>query len=75
MSGHGTSRMQRIGRGLAAGLALTLLTACARVGASETERTICRELRRDLPTFSADDTAETLAAGARFIDVFDAVCR
>lgn len=50
------------------------LTACMQPGASETERTICRELRADLPTWSRRDTPETLAAGARFVDVFEAVC-
>lgn len=72
---HGTLRMRPTGRGLAGLLALTLLSACAVPTASETERAICRELRRDLPTYSAQDTADTLAAGARFIDVFNAVCR
>lgn len=54
--------------------ALTLLSACAATGASETERAICRELRRDLPTYSTQDTPETLASAARFLDVFEAVC-
>ncbi len=51
-----------------------LLTACDRPAASETERSICRELRADLPTWSSRDTAETLASGARFVAVFEAVC-
>ncbi len=54
-----------------------LLAACADQVASvptETSRTICRELTRDLPTYSEADTAETLASGARFIAVFEAVC-
>lgn len=29
---------------------------------------------RDLPTYSQSDTPETLETGARFMDVFDAVC-
>ena len=68
------SRLQRIGR---AGLmmpALILLSACATGGGFETERSLCRELRTDLPTWSSRDTPETLAAGARFITVFEAVC-
>lgn len=55
----------------------TLLTGCIKPDASattETERTICRELRRDLPSYSRRDTTETLESGARFISVFDAVC-
>jgi hypothetical protein len=44
------------------------------MGGSVTEGTICRELRRDLPTYSKDDTPETLASGAQFLDVFGAVC-
>jgi hypothetical protein len=68
------SRTRQIGRGALTMLALTLLTACAMPGASETERTICRELRADLPTWSQRDTPETLAAGARFIEVFEGVC-
>lgn len=56
-------------------LAVILLSGCAVTASSETERTICRELARDLPTFSRNDTPETLEAGARFLDVFAAVCR
>lgn len=52
-----------------------LLSACAVPTGSETSRTICRELERDLPTYSVKDTPETLEAGARFIDVFNAVCK
>ena len=55
-------------------LAAILLSGCANVGGSETERTICRELRRDLPTYSTQDTPETLKAGADFLDVFEAIC-
>ena len=69
------SGMQRTGRGALMMLAtLTLLSACARLDASETERAICRELRADLPTWSTKDTPETLDSGARFVSVFDAVC-
>ena len=52
-----------------------LLPSCAAQGGSVTERTICRELRRDLPTYSTRDTAETLASGARFQAVFNAICK
>lgn len=55
-------------------LAAMLLTGCVRPGGSETEQTICRELRRDLPTWSQRDTPETLASGARFVVTFEAVC-
>lgn len=53
-----------------------LLTGCATTtpAVSETEATLCRELRADLPTYSRQDTAETLDTGARFLDVFAAVC-
>ena len=42
---------------------------------SETNRVICRELDRDLPTYSKKDTPQTLESGARFIEVFESVCR
>jgi hypothetical protein len=51
-----------------------LLASCASVNGSETYKTLCRELERDLPTYSVKDTPETLESGARFIDVFNAVC-
>jgi len=51
-----------------------LLSACAVPNGLETSRTICRELERDLPTYSTKDTPETLESGARFLDVFQAVC-
>jgi hypothetical protein len=51
-----------------------LLSGCAAPHALETSRTVCRELARDLPTYSVKDTPETLEAGARFIDIFSAVC-
>lgn len=53
---------------------MMLLTACAVPAGSETSRSICRELERDLPTYSSKDTPETLQSGARFIEVFKAVC-
>lgn len=55
---------------------MILLAGCADPAsfATETERAICRELRRDLPTYSEADTAATLAAGARFVEVFEGVC-
>ena len=55
-------------------IAALLLTACARPVASETSGAICRELRLALPTWSQEDTPETIASGARFVAVFDAVC-
>jgi hypothetical protein len=53
---------------------IAMLSGCASTGVSETDRTICRELRMDLPSFSTRDTPETLAEAARFLDVFEAVC-
>ena len=55
-------------------MAALLLSGCMTTGNSETERSICRELRRDLPTYSTRDTEETLRSGADFLDVFKAVC-
>jgi len=52
-----------------------LLSACGATSASETSRTICRELARDLPTYSTKDTPETLESGARFLDVYHAICK
>lgn len=51
-----------------------LLNGCGVTTVSETGQTICRELERDLPTYSAKDTPETLTSGADFLDVFYAVC-
>ena len=42
---------------------------------TETERTICRELRRDLPTYSTRDTEATKEAGARFLELFREICK
>ena len=53
---------------------LPLLSGCSSTSGSETYRSVCRELERDLPTYSVKDTQETLASGARFLDVFYAVC-
>ncbi|RRH70039.1 hypothetical protein [Falsigemmobacter faecalis] len=62
-----------IGRGLMLG-AVMLSASCAMQGGSETERSICRELRADLPSYSRQDTAQTLEEGARFQLVFAGVC-
>ena len=76
MNGRHRSRRRRIARGRLMMLGLgMLLTGCAALGGSETERAICRELARDLPTYSQQDTPDTLASGARFVEVFNAVCR
>jgi hypothetical protein len=53
---------------------MTLLSSCESTTGSATSDAICRELRMDLPTFSRQDTPETLASGARFVAVFEAVC-
>ena len=66
--------MQRIVRGLLTVTMLTLLSGCGASGGYETSRSICRELERDLPTYSKKDTFQTLQSGARFIEVFYAVC-
>ena len=55
-------------------LSTMLLASCATQKSSETERSICRELARDLPSYSLKDTPETLIEGARFMRVFEAVC-
>jgi|DEB0MinimDraft_10_1074344.scaffolds.fasta_scaffold71679_3 hypothetical protein len=57
-------------------LTVPLLTSgCANMTAhSATSDTICRELRRDLPTSSTQDTERSKAENADFRDVFKAVC-
>lgn len=56
-------------------LALVILTSgCVTTAGLETERTICRELRNSLPSYSAQDTEQTKQEGADFLDVFGAVC-
>ena len=62
------------GRMLLVLILVTLSGGCTRPVVSGTEHTVCRELRADLPTWSRRDTEETLASGARFIAVFEAVC-
>lgn len=77
MTGRKARGLRRTAQGRRMMLAMSAaaLTGCASVPAgSGTERTVCRELRADLPTYSTADTAETLASGARFLDVFEAVC-
>ena len=57
-------------------LTLPLTSGCVTIqaaGTSETERALCRELRRDLPTFSSEDTRDTQKAVAKFSDVFESV--
>lgn len=54
--------------------AVTPLGFCGMQASSGTERTVCRELRADLPSYSRQDTAETLASGARFSLIFQGVC-
>lgn len=75
MNGQTTFETRRIGRVGLMMAGLALLTGCGLVGTSATEATICRELRADLPSWSQRDTPETLASGARFVAVFDAVCK
>lgn len=73
MQNASVSGLTRLGLTLAA---VMLLTSCAPgiPATSETEATLCRELARDLPTYSTRDTPETLESGVRFLDVFKAVC-
>lgn len=52
----------------------TLLASCASVGGSVTEATICAELRADLPSWSSQDTPQSVAEGARFVATFEALC-
>lgn len=66
-------RRQRRAIGLGAMLAL-LLSGCAAMGGSETERALCAELRADLPSWSASDSAQSLEEAAAFLETFDAVC-
>lgn len=54
--------------------AAMLTSGCATTAGSETEQTICRELRLVLPTWSSADTEQSRIDGARFLDVFEAVC-
>jgi hypothetical protein len=75
MTGQTTFGTRRIGRGALMMVALALLTGCQPLAGSATEATICRELRADLPTYSRADTPDTLASGARFVAVFQAVCK
>ena len=49
-----------------------LLAGCSAAG--PVPDATCDALDPYLPTWSADDTEETLASGARFLDVYVAVC-
>ena len=70
------SRMRQTGRAGLMMLGLILSAGCAPQAGSgtEVERSICRELRADLPSWSRYDTPETLSQGARFVTVFGEVC-
>lgn len=50
-----------------------LMTGCASTGTSETE-SACDAMRPYLPTWSSQDTEQSKNEGARFLDVFKAVC-
>ena len=43
-------------------------------GAGPVSDATCDALDQYLPTWSADDTEETLASGDRFLDVYEEVC-
>lgn len=52
-----------------------MLTGCSEtVGGSATEAAVCDELRRDLPSWSTQDTEQSRMEGARFVATFEAVC-
>jgi len=68
----GTAPMPRAAMLLMAAAMLT--SACATTAGSVTEQAICRELRIVLPTWSRKDTEQSRIDGARFLDVFEAVC-
>jgi hypothetical protein len=72
MTGRNKSGARRIAQGVAVAM---LLTGCQMQSGSATETTICRELARDLPTYSRSDTPQTLASGAQFVAVFNAICK
>ena len=67
--------MRLIELGVLMAITLPLLNGCGATNQLETSRTICRELARDLPTYSTQDTPETLESGARFLDVYYAICK
>ena len=67
--------MRLIELGVLTAITLLLLSGCANTSALETSRTVCRELAIDLPTYSVKDTPETLESGARFLDVYYAICK
>jgi|GEM_PF-2329629 len=73
MRGRAKLKRLRPVRGLMLG-AVMLSASCTMQGGSETERSICRELRADLPSYSRQDTAQTLEEAARFQLVFSGVC-
>ena len=55
-------------------LLLTLMPGCAATGHSATEKSLCSELRADLPSYSRRDTDQTKAEGVRFLATFHAIC-
>ena len=50
-----------------------LMSGCANTAPSGTE-SACDAMRPHLPTYSSRDTEETKRLGAKFLDVFAAVC-
>ena len=55
-------------------ISVALMSGCASMGGSVTERALCDELRRDLPSWSRADTAQSRREGADFLDTFAAAC-
>ena len=55
-------------------IAALSISACETSTGSATEHTICRELGRELPTYSPQDTDDTKSQGVRFLTVYRAVC-
>ena len=67
--------MRQIVLGAVMVITILLLNGCGATNVLETSRTVCRELARDLPTYSTKDTPETLESGAKFLDVYYAICK
>ena len=52
------------------------MSACASsAGFGETERTFCRELLRERPTYAPQDTEETKEQGVRFLTLLTTLCK
>jgi len=54
---------------------LALLGACSPTPPPAPSKAVCDALRASLPTWSPQDTERTKEEAARFLEVWDAVCR